>query len=123
MHNGDDPRDKDVAAWQDVIGPLRKRYDDWGAFLLLEVAVPRALEDLRRKGGPDESDWLWAHAWAKDKLCPHGESLLYRITDRQAKKEGYDTATMFAELARMLAILSFLPGGSRFGEMRWEVVA
>lgn len=90
------------------------------ALELLHIAVPLRIMELRGHGGPTPAEWQDAHDWAEEKLGPHGDSLLFKVTGTKAKAEGYDTATMFNELARTLAVMAFVPGGVRFAGMAWN---
>jgi hypothetical protein len=84
---------------------------------MLALAVPLRIQELQARGGAQEQDLTWARRWAEEKLGPSGEALLYRITSPSARKAGTDTATMFNELVRAVAVLSFCPGGiTIFGE-------
>jgi len=104
---------------------------------MLEIAVPLEIAKLKEHGGPSEADWRETHefSWV---IAEHGDSLLFRTTtedvDRVARKmaaqgnhedaarmAGTSSARMFVRLARALAVMAYCPGGSRLGELRWEV--
>lgn len=70
----------------------------------LILGVPKAMDDLRLRGGPDAADWEKARTFA-DTLAEKGDNLIYKST-----KKG-ETAALCAELIRMLAIMAFVPGG------------
>jgi hypothetical protein len=76
----------------------------------LETAVPLALAELERRGGPDATDWQAAQAYAAT-LAEKGDQLLYRSRE---------TAAVFAGLVRALAVLAFAPGGVRLLGLHWE---
>ena len=48
----------------------------------LALGVPKAMRELRERGGPLDSDWAAARAFA-DTLAEHGDDLLYK-----SKKKG-----------------------------------
>lgn len=80
----------------------------------LAVAVPLWLERLEQWGGPLERDWEWARefAWV---LGSEADRLLYR-----GEKKG-ETARLFNDLARAIAIMAHAPGGVKVLGRRWEV--
>lgn len=86
----------------------------------LVAAVPLALADLARRGGPSDSDRDDMHSFSQV-LAEHGDALLYRVTTPAACAGGYSSAQMFTRLVRALAVLAYVPGGiTLFGE-HWEV--
>jgi len=76
---------------------------------VLAVAVPLALQDLAAQGGPTRRHWEAAQAW-RAVLASKGDQILFR---------GKETATLVAQLARVLAVLAYVPGGVRFGPHHW----
>lgn len=75
--------------------------------------VPLAIERLRDRGGPNESDVLWA----QDKM--------QQIRDGAgghaiAFYDAGQTARETALLTEVLAILSFVPGGVRFADLHFD---
>lgn len=70
----------------------------------LEIAVPLWLERMQHYGGPDDNDWAWAREWGVV-LASAGDNLLFT-----SKKRG-ETARLFNDLARAVAILMHEEGG------------
>ena len=79
----------------------------------LGTAVPLWVHDLYRAGGPSAADWQQlsqlGHLFAE-----RGDILLFG-----GRRPG-ETAELFNRLAEALALLSFLPGGVRFGTLHFE---
>lgn len=78
----------------------------------LELAVPLWVERFQHYGGPDDNDWEWAHEFCW-RLGSEGDKLLYR------GKSG-ESASLFNDLARALAIMAHVPGGVKFLGRQWE---
>lgn len=80
----------------------------------LQVAVPLWLMRLEQQGGPLERDWKWARefAWV---LGSEADKLLFK-----GGKKG-ETARLFNDLARAIAIMAHAPGGVKLFGHRWEV--
>lgn len=70
----------------------------------LILGVPNAMRDLHLNGGPLDSDWAEARAFA-DTLATQGDNLLYK-----SKKKG-ETAALMTQLIRALAVMAYVPGG------------
>lgn len=86
-----------------------------GADLLrmhLEFTVPMCLAEYQAQGGPTIRDYERARAFGI-RLAAEGDQLLYR------GKPGV-AATLVAQLADALAILSYCPGGVTFLGTKWE---
>ncbi len=81
--------------------------------IALQVAVPLRIAEMR--GGPTEEDLARAKAFGLE-LASRGDVLLY------GGKKG-EAADLFNRLADALAVTAYLPGGSRFAEMRWAAAA
>lgn len=79
----------------------------------LALAVPILIQELRAKGGPNQTDWAMAHEWANE-LASHGDELLYK-----SKKKG-ETARLFTGTAKVIAVLAFAPGGIKLFGSHWE---
>jgi hypothetical protein len=79
----------------------------------LELAIPLWVERFADTGGPCDEDFEWARefAWV---LGSDGDKLFYRD-----KKQG-ETARLFNDLARALAIMAHVPGGVTLLGRRWE---
>lgn len=82
--------------------------------LWLELAVPIALADLARRGGPSAEDYATAPEAAKA-LAEKGDRLMF------GGRKG-EAGALAALLARRLAILAYSPGGVTFAGLHWEVV-
>lgn len=82
--------------------------------IALSAAVPLAVAELVRKGGPSNDDWVMARE-AGQQLAEHGDNLLYR------GKPG-ESARLFNTVAHALAVLAFCPGGVTFCGEHWEAV-
>lgn len=75
--------------------------------LTLATAVPFAIDDLKRIGGPTDGHFGEASAFAT-RLGAEGDTLLYRTKGK--------TARMMDRLCEVVAVLAFCPGGiSLFG--------
>jgi hypothetical protein len=85
----------------------------------LEVAIPLRIAEIRKRGGPSTLDWAWARQEFLPRLAHSGEALLHRSSGEQYRRARTDSAGLVNDLARALAILSFEPGGVRFGGRRW----
>ena len=83
--------------------------------IALSAAVPLHIMDLKARGGPTGTDYEEARAFGSV-LAEQGDRLLFRATK---KKDEGQAASLFNRLARSLAVMAWLPGGSRFGELRW----
>jgi hypothetical protein len=79
----------------------------------LSVAVPLHIEELKKKGGPDEADFKQATELSRV-LGERGDVLLFG-----SKKKG-ETAELFNSVARTLAVLSYVPGGVTLFGSHWE---
>lgn len=79
----------------------------------LAAAVPLHILDLKRQGGPADSDLEWAREFAWE-LGSHGDLLLYR-----GGKPG-ESARLFNQTARAIAILAFAPGGVHLFGQHWD---
>jgi hypothetical protein len=72
----------------------------------ISCCVPLAIDDLKRRGGPLDSDFSAARKFAGD-LAAKADQILYR--DKE-------TAPLVSQLVRNMAVMAFVPGGVRFGE-------
>ena len=79
----------------------------------LSAAVPLYIDELKKKGGPDETDFKQATELSKI-LGERGDVLLFG-----SKKKG-ETAEMFNGVAKALGVLSFVPGGVTLFGSHWE---
>jgi hypothetical protein len=77
----------------------------------LEGGVPAWQALLARRGGPQATDWTWCREIFLPRLLTQGDELLYG---------GGEQSRLRGDLARALAILSFAPGGVRFGPRHWQ---
>lgn len=84
--------------------------------MALMAAVPLRILEMVRQGGPAPEDWDTLGDRLGPILQQADSVLLYKGRDR---KEG-EVAAAFSELARGLAILSFLPGGVPFGSQIYD---
>jgi hypothetical protein len=85
--------------------------------LILEGLVPLALLDLQSRGGPTAAEYAAARAVA-DEVAEHADVLLY---SREASlRERKATRGLLGRLAWALAVMAYCPGGSRFGDLRWD---
>ena len=88
---------------------------DQGQAVLLEAAlsasVPLFVDELKRR---PLAELVSEGPHLAQVIVEHGDNILYR-----GKKKG-ETATAFNALARALAIMSFMPGGVRFGSLHFE---
>lgn len=89
---------------------------------LLAIGVPARILRVEAAGGPTDADWAWLVAYAA-RLETDSESLVAPIADARRRVERRDTASMFADLVRCLALLAFLPGGVTFEDLHFEVQA
>ena len=89
---------------------------------MLEIAVPFEIAKLKERGGPSEADWRETHEFAPI-LAEHGDALLFRTSTEKDRQAGTSSARLFVRLAKALAVMAYCPGGSRLGELRWEVAA
>jgi hypothetical protein len=97
----------------------------WNAGLLrdlLQMAVPLRILALKKKGGPDDTDW-WYLSDSGLRIAEHGDTLLFKTTSERARAEGWDSRTMFAVLANALAVLAFVDGGVTMFQLHWEARA
>ena len=81
---------------------------------LLEVAVPKWIEEVR-KLSPEER--FASIKGVGQLIAEKGDVLMFG-----GGKKG-EAAHLFNELARGLAVLSFVPGGVKFAGMKWESTA
>lgn len=78
----------------------------------LALVVPFKIIELKRRGGPSDEELEQAREFAAT-LGEKGDILLYR-----SERKG-ETELLFNQLARAIAVGSFLPGGIRvFGDVR-----
>lgn len=70
----------------------------------LALVVPFKIIELKRRGGPSDEELGQAREFA-DTLGEKGDIILYR-----SERKG-ETAQLFNQLARTIAVGSFLPGG------------
>lgn len=82
----------------------------------LEAAVPLWIGRLARDGYPTPETIERCRAWTEELCGPGGEDLLFR-----SKKPG-QTAERFNDLAYVLAVMAFCPGGITFLGRHWEYV-
>lgn len=76
------------------------------------AAVPLRILELKARGGPSDDD-IRSCRYISELLGEKGHLLMFR-----GKKRG-ETAEVFNQLARGLAILSFVPGGVTFLGEHW----
>ncbi len=80
----------------------------------LAVAVPFRILELKRRGGPSDTELEYARN-AGDIVAYQGDSLLYR-----SHKRG-ETAQIFNAVVQAVAVGAFLPGGVKIGGYHFEV--
>ena len=80
----------------------------------LDGGVPAWQQLLARRGGPGAADWRWSREIFLPRLVTQGDELLFG---------GAAASALRGDLARALAILSFEPGGVRFGPRHWVAPA
>lgn len=81
--------------------------------MMLQLAVPLYVTQLKEKGGPDEDDTKKAQKWSSE-VGARGDILLFG-----GGKKG-ECAEMFNGTALAIAVLSFAKGGvTTFGQ-HWE---
>lgn len=73
--------------------------------IMLDVAVPLRMHEIRQRGGPTDADFERARAFAPV-LAEKGDVLLFG-----SKKEKGKAAELFNELAFALAVAACVPGG------------
>lgn len=81
----------------------------------LQLAVPIAIADIKRRGGVTDVEIDIARNFVDD-LASRGDILLYR-----SDKKG-ETAKIFADFARVVAIASFFPGGIHIFGCHYQVL-
>lgn len=85
--------------------------------IMLDVAVPLRIHEIRLRGGPMEADFERARAFAPV-LAEKGDVLLFG-----SKKEKGKAAELFNELAFALAVMAHVPGGiTIFGNHKYKRV-
>lgn len=84
-------------------------------FLALSAAVPLWIAGLKQRGGPSESEWRETREFGPV-LGEKGDAIQF------GGKKG-EAAALFNRLAKALAVMSFVPGGVRFGGERWVSVS
>lgn len=77
---------------------------------VLEVAVRLRMHSFANAGGPSEDDFKRAQAFGQV-LAEKGDRLLHRVEA--------ETAEVFNGLADALAVMSFVPGGVKFGALHF----
>jgi hypothetical protein len=109
---------------------------DHQVFTCLLFAVPLEIATLRARGGPTDTDHEACRqfAWIDGEEIPpdpddeteclpmrrhrsvigeQGDTMLYG---------GPNQVRLLADLARVIAVLAFQPGGIRFGGQHWEAI-
>ncbi len=84
--------------------------------IALSAAVPLWIYEIYERSGPTAEDWQWLRAQGRV-LAERGDVLLF------GSPRAGETAELFNTLAKVLAILSFLPGGVPFGKERFDALA
>jgi hypothetical protein len=107
--------------------------DETNRFLLelhLQACVPLRIWDIKRRGGPLDSDVERVQGYVEPTdpvsedglggvnslLCAGAEAILFRT-------EKGKSAEWVSKLVDALAVLSFCPGGCSFLGMKWESIA
>jgi hypothetical protein len=92
-----------------------RRDEGWLLPMMLDAAVPLLIHEIQSKGGPDEDDQRFMREMdsANSNLCLRMEYLMHK-----GPKEG-DTARVFNDTAKVIAILSFCPGGVTLFGRTW----
>lgn len=83
--------------------------------IMLEAAVPLAIEDILKAGGRDAiTDYQLEQVREySDQLGGEGDTLLYYTKHK--------TAQNFSKLTECLAIMAFMPGGVKISGLHFEV--
>jgi len=79
----------------------------------LNVEVPKQIEMLKTKGGPDDADRQHAVTACK-RIGKEGKPLLFGGDDVKSEE-------LFRELVFHLAVSAFVPGGVRFFGLHWSL--
>ena len=96
--------------------PGRPGVSDTPLAIAASAALPLAILDLERRGGPGDDDYALAH-FAAQAVAEKGDQLQFR-TPKSKHQAG--TAAVFAEFVRGMAVASFCPGGVCFAGVRYE---
>jgi hypothetical protein len=85
--------------------------------IALSAAVPLNIMMLQERGGPNQEDWEYLSGFGDVLGEPeNAEALLFK-----SKHKGL-TAIMFNELARVIAIMSYIPGGITIFGQHYETI-
>lgn len=79
--------------------------------IFLEAAVPLHIMELQRRGGPTEEDFQRVKEFGLQ-LAAEGDALLFPVKGK--------TAALANRLAEAVAIMAFVPGGTKVFGTRYE---
>lgn len=77
----------------------------------LAAAVPFAIADLESKGGPGVAEEVLLHDWERMQQENADAILVLRYGTKAMGVKPGDAAKVFAMLTRVIAVMSFSPGG------------
>jgi hypothetical protein len=83
--------------------------------IALAAAVPLRITELQQRGGPTDTHLAMARSFSTV-IAEKGDVLLF------GGKKG-EAARIFNQLAEVLAVMAFAPGGVSFADMHWEAHA